>query len=82
MKEYFHYDNSRFERLLTDQGFHVVQSSHSNYKFTVFSMASLLNMQYLKDIGTPELWNRFGYNAAVSAIKDNVVTQFTGEPGI
>jgi hypothetical protein len=81
LKEFFHYDNSRFERLLADQGFHVIQSSHSNYCYTVFSMASLLNMQYLKDIGTPELSNRFGYNTAVSAIKNNVVTKFLSSQG-
>lgn len=81
LNEFFHYDNSGFERFLTDQGFHVVQASHSNYKYTAFSMASLLNMQYLGNIGTPDLSNHYGYNTALSAIKSNVVTQFFSSQG-
>jgi hypothetical protein len=81
LKEFFHYDNSGFERFLTDQGFHVVQASHSNYKYTAFSMASLLNMQYLGNIGTPDLSNHYGYNTALSAIKNNVVTRYFASQG-
>jgi len=81
LNEFFHYDNSGFERFLTDQGFHVVQASHSNYKYTAFSMASLLNMQYLGNIGTPDLSNHYGYNTALSAIKNNVVTRFFASQG-
>ena len=81
LNEFFHYDNSGFERFLTDQGFHVVKASHSNYKYTAFSMASLLNMQYLGNIGTPDLSNYYGYNTALSAIKSNVVTQYFASQG-
>jgi hypothetical protein len=76
LKEYFQYDNSRFERSLTDLGFHVVQTSTSNYKYTAFSMASLLNMQFLPNIGDAVIDNHFGYNTALAKINDNVVCQY------
>jgi hypothetical protein len=81
LKEFFHYDNTRFEQGLTGQGFHVVQASLSNYKFTVFSMASLLNMDYLPEIGDPVLNNHYGYNTALTTIKENAVAQYFSSLG-
>jgi hypothetical protein len=53
LKELFGYDNSPFFDQLKQRGFHVVPHSRSNYNYTPFSMASILNMQYLqlKDTG-------------------------------
>lgn len=53
LKELFGYDNSPFFDQLKHRGFHVVPHSRSNYNYTPFSMASILNMQYLqlKDTG-------------------------------
>jgi hypothetical protein len=42
------FDNSGFSDSLTKRGFFVASNSRSNYDYTVFSMASLLNMDYLK----------------------------------
>lgn len=81
LKEFFHYDNTRFEKALTDQGFHVIKASHSNYKFTVFSMASLLNMEYLPGIGEPVLNNHYAYNTALTTIKENAVCQYFSNLG-
>jgi hypothetical protein len=46
LKEQFGYDNSVFEGQLEQRGFHVVDESRSNYNFTPYSVASLLNMNY------------------------------------
>lgn len=81
LKEFFHYDNTRFEKALADQGFHVIQASRSNYKFTVFSMASLLNMEYLPGIGEPVLNNHYAYNTALTTIKENAVCQYFSNLG-
>src|SRR5260370_113465 len=42
------HDNSAFTNALSQRGFHVVENSSSNYISTPFSMASILNMSYLK----------------------------------
>ena len=44
------HDNSAFYSALTQRGFQVTDSSISNYNFTFFSMASLLNMHYLQQV--------------------------------
>lgn len=44
------YDNSRFYKSLTELGFHIIDSTLSNYNFTTYSMASMLNMEYLNSI--------------------------------
>jgi hypothetical protein len=46
LQEQFGYDNSGFEEQLGERGFHVVNESRSNYNFTPYSVASLLNMSY------------------------------------
>jgi hypothetical protein len=81
LKEYFQYDNSRFEQSLTDLGFHVVQASTSNYKYTVFSMASLLNMQYLPNIGDAVIENHFGFNTALATLNNNAACQYFARQG-
>ncbi len=50
LKDYFRYDNSSFETGLKKRGFHIIDSSRSNYNLTPFSMASMLNMDYLHGI--------------------------------
>jgi hypothetical protein len=47
LKKFFSYNNSRFEDQLIEKGFFVSDSSFSNYNYTIFSIGSLLNMNYL-----------------------------------
>lgn len=47
LKRLFNYDNSDFEDQLKYRGFFVADSSQSNYNFTVFSVGSTLNLDYL-----------------------------------
>ena len=47
LKQLFHFDNSAFERQLEQCGFYVAKQSRSNYNYTPFSVASILNMKYL-----------------------------------
>lgn len=80
LKEYFHYDNSAFENFLTQQGFHVSKGTYSNYLFTIFSMASLLNMEY-PEVGEPITPNHYGFNKATEAIRNNTVCRFFKNQG-
>ncbi|MCS3800049.1 hypothetical protein [Niastella sp. OAS944] len=47
LKEYYHYNNETFESYLKQKGFYVCTKPSSNYSYTIYSMASLLNMTYL-----------------------------------
>lgn len=81
LKEYFNYDNSGFENFLKSNGFHVVQASHSNYIYTIYSMASSLNMQYLGNVGQLDMSNHNGFITATTAIKENIVCKFFARQG-
>lgn len=48
LNEQYHYDNGDFDRFLTAKGFHIQSSSRANYKYTILSMPSILNMGYLE----------------------------------
>lgn len=50
LKDIFHFDNSAFEDSLKQRGFFINDSSKSNYNYTAHSMASILSMNYLKNI--------------------------------
>ncbi len=74
LKNVFHYDNSSFENDLRNRGFHIINNSFSNYNYTPFSLASILNMQYL----TLKDTNRTGSELTYSyqQIKNNKFIQF------
>jgi hypothetical protein len=50
LKDNFNLDNTPFLDSLRGRGFHVVDSSHSNYNFTPFSVSSMLDMKFLTGI--------------------------------
>ena len=50
LKDLMQFDNSAFENELRKRGFHIVDSSNSNYNFSPFSVASMLNMNYLQGL--------------------------------
>jgi hypothetical protein len=79
LKEGFDFDNSAFEKRLKDSGFYVVPGSNSNYNLTPFSMASLLNMNYLSDeMGIKKHLNlSYSYNA----VRKNLVLEFLDSSG-
>lgn len=76
LKNYFNYDNSRFEQFLEGEGFKVNRHTSSNYFFTVFSMASTLNMDYISGLGAQSITNHFGYRQASSLVANNVVMRY------
>lgn len=47
LQQQYHYDNGDFDRFLTAEGFRILRESRSNYKYTILSMPSILNMCYL-----------------------------------
>lgn len=75
LEDVFSFDNSEFENQLRERGFYVIDSSISNYSHTSYSMASLLEMNLLKDIDT----NSRSFNnhrLSLKAINDNQLLDF------
>jgi hypothetical protein len=73
LKEYFGYDNGTFERFLTTREFKVIKNPTSNYQLTLFSMASLLNMNYIPNLNELKLDDHFVYNKLLALLRDNSV---------
>src|SRR4030095_8655191 len=48
LRDIFSFNNSAFQQELDKRGFHTIAGSKSNYNYTPFSLASLLNMEYLE----------------------------------
>jgi len=71
---YFGYNNRWFEDSLKEKGFHVVAHSQSNYQFTLFSMASLLSMEYPAGFGRARLDDHYAYAQAMHRLRNNAVT--------
>ena len=73
LHDYYGFDNSAFEKFLEQKGFNVLSNTRSNYDLTLFSMASMLNMDYLKDVGDVKMENAYAYKNAFLKIEFNVV---------
>lgn len=52
LHDLFNFNNTWFEEQMRRRGFYVAAHSRSNYNYTPFSMASMLNMSYLQLQGT------------------------------
>ena len=70
LEAYFDYDNSDFIESLEDMGFWVADCSRSNYSFTVMSLASELNLDYVHNLtDSPDL------KTTSALIQNNLVFQ-------
>jgi hypothetical protein len=80
LREYFGFDNYVFEQFLKHKGFNVLSNTTSNYILTLFSTASMLNMDYLNDLGALKYENHYAYKTALSMIESNkVIRTFRNE---
>lgn len=69
LKEYYSYDNSGFAAYLTEKDFYVPSETRSNYRATLLSIPSALNMRYLDGLGPAALPGLFNRNAAARFLK-------------
>jgi Sulfatase len=53
LKKYWQFDNAEFNTYLKDKGFFLPQNTHSNYRYTVLTMGSSLNMTYFTSRSEP-----------------------------
>ena len=73
LQETFHFDNSQLDSFLVQKGFRILEHSHSNYNFTPFSMASILNMNYISGIKNPDACTIEDYANCNNLIRNNQV---------
>lgn len=76
----FNFDNSPFETELKKRNFQVIENTTSNYTFTMFSMASMLNINYLKDV-SGKINSKTDWPMVFKALKQSNVLQFLATNG-
>jgi hypothetical protein len=69
------------DSFLSEKNFSVQRGSQSNYNFTPFSMASLLNMAYIRGIKNVQAVTPDDYSNSYLLIKQNEVMRFLDEQG-
>jgi len=70
IKEHYGYDNSEFANRLTDKGFFIAQESRTHIAATEYSIASVLNMEYIG--GTVPLdivYERIAHNSVAKFLR-------------
>lgn len=81
LKQFWNYNNSGFDSALTARNFHIIRESQSNYNFTPFSMASILNMSYLSGIKDVNACTLEDYTMCDNLILNNGVTSYLRNNG-
>lgn len=80
LEGYFRCSNKQFTDSLTALGFHVNDSARSNYNFTTHSIASLLNMTYLRETRKNGA-DLKEVNRCLGLINNNLFTRHLSENG-
>jgi hypothetical protein len=81
LRDVYHYDNSSLDDFLVSEGFHIQRKSKSNYFMTPFSMASMLNLSFLRGIPNPEALQPDDYTNISEPLKKNEVVNFLIKKG-
>ncbi len=76
LKQNFHYDNSELDSFLLKRGFSIQTRSNSNYNFTFFSIASILNLNYINGIKNAHRITSQDYTRCTDLIRNNEVIRF------
>ena len=74
----YHFHNT-VDSILTAQNFHLQAGSRANYNYTPFSMASLLNMEYLSLEKKSFTWDN--YLSCIPRIRENKLIAFLEDNG-
>jgi hypothetical protein len=80
LANYYSFDNSEFVDYLEQKGFYVAKESTSNYRKTILSLSSSLNMNYIQDLlpnldsgskDYTELYELIGHSAVRQLLAEN-----------
>ena len=79
LKQLYRFDNSKFEDSLKALGFYFIQNTNSNYNYTLYSMASMLSMNYLDSID--EVYKKKDIASCFSRINHNYFLSYLHKQG-
>lgn len=71
LQKYFNYDNHYFLQELGQMGFHIVKDARSNYSYTLLSVASILNGEYIMPKARRSVYDNEMYYSVLRSIKNN-----------
>jgi len=80
LKQLYHYDNS-LDSFLLNNHFSIQKHSYSNYNYTPFSIASLLNMSYINGIKNKNAVDMDDFLACQLVIRNNEVIKTLSAKG-
>jgi hypothetical protein len=78
---YYGYQNNKFREKLVGHQFHITNDPSSNYHLTIYSMASMLNMQYLPYAVPAVISNHYAYKQALQELDNNGTCDLFREMG-
>ncbi len=74
-------NNSALDSMLTQKGFHIIPDAFSNYNWTIHSISTTLNMQYLPDFIAPVQNDPKAYFWGSASILNNSLTAILKNEG-
>ena len=80
LQEIFDFDNNPFGQELSGRGFKIINKSAANYNATAYTIASLLNLNYIKGL-KDTIDSKENISTCYSLIKENQTIQFFKEQG-
>ena len=81
LQEIYGFDNSAFLQALQSRGFYIPECANSNYDFTLNSVASVLNMDYLDSFGVKDSDLLHESAQQIELVLDNKVRHYFGDRG-
>jgi len=81
LKIYFDFDNTPFTESLSERGFYVAQDSITNYRRTIISLASSLNMKYINYLTDILGKNSRNLDPLLDLINNSFVVSFLKDKG-
>ena len=81
LKDKYGYSNQEIDDYLRNKGFYIIKDSKSSYNFTTFSVGSILNMNYLKNVDTINKTTDREYLQALRLSYKNEVVTFLQNEG-
>jgi hypothetical protein len=81
LARHYRFDNRTFLNALSEQGFDVLGRSRSNFNWTFLSLASMLNMRYVDDLGRDPGPDSVDRERAFGMLRDSEVARFLRQRG-
>jgi hypothetical protein len=81
LQKYYNFDNQDFIDELQNRGFYVASCSRSNYQYTLLSLSSTLNLDYLQNLDSRFTPGKYRVDFMEDLIDHNIVRQDLAQLG-